>query len=234
MNDGRYFICGILFFLGLKTDRDIWKENLSGWRFMKYCSEHIIRALLLVCVMVGLGCFKPDIIVPAGHPAEGFVLGPEDVIEVVVWKTPELSRRVVIRPDGKISLALIGDVVASGMTAEQLAVKISEKYKAFKENPSVSVNVIEVNSYYVFMVGEVAKPGKLPLKSYTTILQAISLAEGFSPYASRNNIIVVRTEKDEDGKLKEIRIPLRYSDLISEDGGIYNITLKSADTVIVP
>ena len=185
-------------------------------------------------IIVGLGCFKPDVIVPAGHPVEGFVLGPEDVIEVVVWKTPELSRKVVIRPDGKISMALIGDVVASGLTTDQLAQKILEKYKAFKENPSVSVNVIEVNSYYVFIVGEVEKPGKLPLKSYTTVLQAMSLAGGFSQFASRDNILVIRNVEDEEGKLKEIRIPLRYSDLISEDGGMYNLTLKSGDTVIVP
>ena len=202
---------------------------------MKYCyAQVIVRALLVVNIIVGLGCFKPDVIIPPGHPAEGFVLGPEDVIEVVVWKTPELSRQVVIRPDGKISLALIGDVVASGLTADQLAQKILEKYKAFKENPSVSVNVIEVNSYYVFIVGEVVKPGKLPLKSYTTVLQAMSLAGGFSQFASRNNILVIRNVEDEEGKLKEIRIPLRYSDLISEDGGIYNLTLKSGDTVIVP
>ncbi|MCW5784996.1 MAG: polysaccharide biosynthesis/export family protein [Nitrospirales bacterium] len=202
---------------------------------MKYCyAQVIVRALLVVNIIVGLGCIKPDVIIPPGHPAEGFVLGPEDVIEVVVWKTPELSRQVVIRPDGKISLALIGDVVASGLTADQLAQKILEKYKAFKENPSVSVNVIEVNSYYVFIVGEVVKPGKLPLKSYTTVLQAMSLAGGFSQFASRNNILVIRNVEDEEGKLKEIRIPLRYSDLISEDGGIYNLTLKSGDTVIVP
>ncbi|MCA9499045.1 MAG: polysaccharide biosynthesis/export family protein [Nitrospira sp.] len=202
---------------------------------MKYCYAYVIvRAWLLVSIIVGLGCFKPDVIVPAGHPVEGFVLGPEDVIEVVVWKTPELSRKVVIRPDGKISMALIGDVVASGLTTDQLAQKILEKYKAFKENPSVSVNVIEVNSYYVFIVGEVEKPGKLPLKSYTTVLQAMSLAGGFSQFASRDNILVIRNVEDEEGKLKEIRIPLRYSDLISEDGGMYNLTLKSGDTVIVP
>ncbi|WNM64033.1 polysaccharide biosynthesis/export family protein [Candidatus Nitrospira neomarina] len=202
---------------------------------MKYSyAQVIVRTLLLVSIFVELGCFKPDVIIPAGHPAEGFVLGPEDVIEVVVWKTPELSRQVVIRPDGKISLALIGDVVASGLTADQLAEKIVEKYKAFKENPSVSVNVIEVNSYYVFIVGEVLKPGKLPLKSYTTVLQAMALAGGFTQFASRNNILVIRNVEDEYGKLNEIRIPLRYSDLISEDGGVYNLTLKSGDTVIVP
>lgn len=202
---------------------------------MKYCYAHVIvRALLVVNIIVGFGCYKPEVIIPAGHPEEGFVLGPEDVIEVVVWKTPELSRQVVIRPDGKISLALIGDVAASGVTADQLAQKIVEKYKVFKENPSVSVNVIEVNNYYVFIVGEVVKPGKLALKSYTTILQALSLAGGFTQFASRDDIIVVRNVEDENGKFKEIRIPIRYSDLISEEGGVYNITLKSGDTVVVP
>ena len=202
---------------------------------MKYCDPHvIIRVWLLVSIIVGFGCSKPDVIVPPGPPDEGFVLGPEDVIEVVVWKSKELSREVVIRPDGKLSLALIGDVLASGLTADQLAQTIAEKYKAVKVNPSVSVNVMEVNSYYVFLVGEVVKPGKLQLKSYTTILQAISLAEGFTEFASRDSILIIRTMKDADGKQKEIRVPLRYSDLVSEEGGVYNLTLKSGDTVVVP
>lgn len=202
---------------------------------MKNCYAHVlIQVVLLVSITVGLGCSKPDVIIPPGPPEEGFVLGPEDVIEVVVWRTPDLSRQVVIRPDGKVSLPLIGDVPSSGMTADQLSSDIVERFKAYKENPSVSVNVMEVNSYYVFLVGEVAKPGKLQLKSYTTILQAISLAEGFTEFASRNSLLVIRTMKDADGKQKEIRVPLRYSDLVSEEGGVYNLTLKSGDTVVVP
>lgn len=193
----------------------------------------IIRSWLLMSIIFGFGCFKPDVIVPAGAPKEGFVLGPEDVIEVVVWKNSTLSNEVVIRPDGKISLALIGDVVASGLSADQLAKNIAKKYKAVMESPSVSVNVMEVNSYYVFLVGEVVKPGKLQLKSYTTVLQAISLAKGFTKFASRNSILVVRTVKDDEGNHKEIRVPLRYKDLISDEGAEYNITLQSGDTVVV-
>jgi polysaccharide export outer membrane protein len=202
---------------------------------MKNCYAHVlIQVVLLVSITVGLGCSKPDVIIPPGPPEEGFVLGPEDVIEVVVWRTPDLSRQVVIRPDGKVSLPLIGDVPASGMTADQLASDIVERFKAYKENPSVSVNVLEVNSYYVFVVGEVNTPGKLSMKSYTTILQAIALAGGFTQFASINSIMVIRTLKDADGKQKEIRVPLRYSDLISEEGAVYNLTLKSGDTVVVP
>ena len=202
---------------------------------MKNCYAHVlIQVVLLLSITVGLGCSKPDVIIPPGPPEEGFVLGPEDVIEVVVWRTPDLSRQVVIRPDGKVSLPLIGDVPASGMTADQLASDIVERFKAYKENPSVSVNVLEVNSYYVFVVGEVLVPGKLSLKSYTTILQVLSLAGGFTQFASRNDIKVIRNVTNAEGKIKELRIPLRYDDLISEEGSLYNLTLKSGDTIIVP
>ena len=195
-----------------------------------------IKTIWLMCAFMFMvnGCFKPDVIIPPGPPEEGFVLGPEDVIEVVVWKNPDLSRQAVIRPDGKISLPIIGDVPASGLTADQLASDIAERLKAYKENPSVSVNVVEVNSYYVFMVGEVNGPGKLPLKSYTTLLQAISLAGGFTQFASRNDIRIVRNIISPEGKVKELRIPIRYDDLISDEGGVYNITVKSGDTIIVP
>ena len=83
-------------------------------------------------------------------------------------------------------------------------------------------------------LGEVTTPGKLPLKSYTTILQALSLSGGFTQFASRNDIHVIRNVTNAEGKIKELRIPLRYDDLISEEGGVYNLTLKSGDTIIVP
>ena len=194
----------------------------------------MMRIFVFLGLALGMGCFSPDVVIPPGHPEKGFVLGPEDVIEVKVWKNPDLSRSATIRPDGKISLPLIGDVQASGQTAEQLAKNLTEKFKAYKANPSVSVNVTTVNSYYVFMVGEFTSPGKLPLASYTTLLQAIALAGGFTQYASSNDITIVRQVPSADGKLKELRIPIRYDDLISEQGGVYNLTLLSGDTVIVP
>ena len=192
--------------------------------------------VIFVILLSGLvsGCPRPDVIVPPGPPEEGFLLGPEDVIEVVVWKNQDLSKQVVIRPDGKVSLPLIGDVPASGLTADQLAEEIEERYKAFKENPAVSVNVSEVNSYYVFVVGEVNSPGKLQMKSYTTILQAVSLAGGFTQFASTNDMRIIRNVINGDGKVKELRIPVRYDDLISDDGAAYNVTLQSGDTIVVP
>ncbi|WP_447968841.1 polysaccharide biosynthesis/export family protein [Nitrospira sp. M1] len=192
----------------------------------------VLFAVLFSCLL--LGCPRPDVIVPPGPPEEGFLLGPEDVLDVVVWKNEDLSKEVVIRPDGKVSLPLIGDVPAAGLTADQLAEEIEERYKAFKENPAVSVNVIEVNSYYVFVVGEVNTPGKLQMKSYTTILQAVSLAGGFTQFASQNDIRIIRNVLNGDGKVKELRIPVRYDDLISDDGAAYNVTLQSGDTIVVP
>ncbi len=197
-----------------------------------FIRNYLLISWLLVFLLGG--CIKPEVIVPPGPPEDGFVLGPEDVLEVVVWKNPDLSQQAVIRPDGKISLPLIGDVPADGLTADQLATDIAERYKAYKENPSVSINVVSVNSYYVFMVGEVNSPGKLQLKSYTTLLQALSLAGGFTQFASRNSIQVVRNISGADGQSKELRIPIRYDDLISEEGGVYNLTLQSGDTIVVP
>ncbi|RMH37856.1 MAG: hypothetical protein D6690_01745 [Nitrospirae bacterium] len=200
------------------------------------------RRCRTICACIGFGlmiftlsaCVKPEVVVPPGPPEEGFLLGPEDVLDIVVWRNPDLSRQVVIRPDGKISLPLIGDVQASGLTADQLAKNIAEKYRQYKENPVVSVGVLEVNSYYVFVVGEVNTPGKLQLKSYTTVLQALALAGGFTQFASRNDIQVIRHMVDGDGKTKELRIPLRYKDLISEDGAQYNLVLRRGDTIVVP
>ena len=203
---------------------------------MKIKMKNIISLLSISVFMLGVsGCVKPDVIIPPGHPEEGFVLGPEDVLEVHVWRNADLSRSgVVVRPDGRISLPLVGDVPASGFTADQLAKNIAEKYKAYKDNPVVSVNVLEINSYYVFVVGEVNSPGKLQLKTYTTILQVISLAGGFTQFASENDISVVRNVMNGDGKVKELRIPIRYDDLMSPDGAAYNITLKTGDTILVP
>ena len=128
-------------------------------------------------------------------PPNEFLLGPEDVLVVNVWRNQELSREVIIRPDGKISMPLIGDIQAAGMTSNVLAKRIADGLAEFMSNPTVSVQVKEVNSYYVYVLGEVSKPGKVPLKSYATVLQGISLAGGFTTFASRNKIIRFRSRR---------------------------------------
>lgn len=172
--------------------------------------------------------------VKRSQPKE-FLLGPEDVLEVTVWRNQDLSRTVVVRPDGMISLPLVGDIQANGSTAAQVAEKISKRLSEYKENPSVSVSVKEVNSYFIYVVGEVLRPGKYPLKSYATVLQGVSLAGGFTPFASRNKMAVVRQVKDgKSGEERQVRIPTTYDDLVMGRGEIKNFTLNSGDTIVVP
>ena len=164
-----------------------------------------------------------------GHAPEDYALGAEDSVEVQVWKNPDLSRTVTVRPDGKISLPLIGDVQAAGLTATQLAESVTEKLQAYYKEPAqVTVIVNPVNSYAIYMLGEIRAQGKQQVRSGTTFLQAISLAGGFSQFASTNRIILRR--RDNDGK--EISIPIRYKDVLA--GNQPNMVLKPGDTIIVP
>jgi len=160
-----------------------------------------------------------------------YTIGPEDVLEITVWRNTDLSKVVSVRPDGRISLPLIGDVGAAGKTVVQLAEAISEKLKEFKENPQVSILVKEVNSYAIYVLGEVSKPGKYPLKSKTTLLQAITLASGFTPAAARNKIVVFRF--GEQGG-KDVKIKASYDDIIMGDESPQNVQLRPGDTIVVP
>jgi polysaccharide biosynthesis/export protein len=199
-----------------------------------------VRVLVIAGVLLGMpmGCasvIPKEALDEAAKPAsKEFLLGPEDVLEVSVWRNQDLSRTVVVRPDGKISLPLIGDVQASGLNASQVAAKIAARLTEFKENPNVSVSLKEVNSYFIYVLGEVLKPGKYPHKSYVTVLQGVSMAGGFTPFASKNRMQVIRAHTNEDGKESQIRIPVPYSELVSGKGEIENFILKSGDTIVVP
>lgn len=195
--------------------------------------------VVVITALLGsvVGCSEPsrEIVEEAGNTQKDFLLGPEDVLDIVVWKNDDLSQKaVVVRPDGKISMPLIGEMPVGGLTSNQLADQIASRLKAFKEHPSVAVTVREVNSYYVYVLGEVHKPGKYQLKSQATVLQALALAGGFGIYAAKNRMQVIRNVQTEDGKSREIRIPVRYDDLISGRGEIGNFVLKSGDVVVVP
>ena len=181
-----------------------------------------------------LGCADPikypvDYSVPSA-----FLLGPEDLLVVTVWRNQDLSREVVIRPDGMISMPLIGDVKAAGLSSDVLAKRIAERLTEFMSSPTVSVQVKEVNSYFIYVMGEVVRPGKYPLKSYATVLQGVSLAGGFTPFASRNRMQVVRNADEGNGEKREFRIPAGFSDLSNGTGPVGNFVLKSGDTIVVP
>lgn len=160
-----------------------------------------------------------------------YIIGPEDVLDITIWKNADLSKTVQVRPDGRISLPLIGDVVAVSRTSSQLTEEISTRLKAYMENPTVSIVVKEVNSYAIFVLGEVVKPGRYPLKSKTTLLQAVTLASGFTPVASRNKIVIFRFARDGEPLTK---IKASYDDIVLRDGTNQNIELKPGDTIVVP
>lgn len=166
-------------------------------------------------------------------PSE-FLLGPEDVLEIAVWKNQDLTKTTAIRPDGLISMPIVGDIQAAGLSANELAQRIAERLRQFVQNPAVSVNVKELNSYSVYVMGEVAKPGKFQLKSYVTVLQAISMAGGFTEYAKKNKLQVVRIKPNGNHKLQESHIPIRYEELVAGKSESGNIILLSGDTVVVP
>jgi polysaccharide export outer membrane protein len=161
-----------------------------------------------------------------------YQIGPEDVLEVQVWKNEALSKVVTVRPDGKISLPLIGDVPAAGLTAAQMQEAITEKLTPYyKDLPPVSVIVQEVRSYVIYVLGEVQRPAQYTVKRGTTLLQAVALAGGFTPFAATNNILVLRQTMEDHN---EIALSARYKDIVSRQHPESNILLKPGDTIIIP
>jgi polysaccharide biosynthesis/export protein len=165
---------------------------------------------------------------PAATDAE-YKIGPQDVLRIDVWKEPEISRSAPVRPDGRISLPLLNDVQAAGLTATQLAGVISEGLKKFITNPQVTVGVTEINSRRVYVTGEVTKPGAFPLLPNMTVLQALSSSGGFSQFAKLKGIYVLRTE---DGK--QVKHPFNYKDVVSGKKPELNIPLLPGDVIVVP
>lgn len=199
--------------------------------------DWFIGPLVLAMAIGAVGCAGPsaEVIAEANSTKEEYLLGPEDVLDITVWRGDELTQKgIVVRPDGYISIPLIGEVEVTGRTAKELATHIAERLKEYKEKPSVHVKVKEVNSYYVYVLGDVAKPGKYQLKSHTTVLQAIAMAGGFTPYAAKNNMQVRRTVVGPPGHTKDFKIPARYDELLTGDGEIKDFVLKTGDMVVVP
>jgi polysaccharide export outer membrane protein len=210
-------------------------SNMTGARAKKDVFSCTLLLSGVVLYGIAAGCTHAIVQEREYETPAGFLLGPEDVLDITVWKNPDLSRVTAVRPDGLISMPIIGDVQAAGLTADALAHRIGDRLKQFVAgSPAVSVSVKELNSYSVFVLGEVTKPGKFPAKSYVTLLQAISMAGGFTEYAKKNRIQVVRIRPNGDHKVHEIRIPVRYDDLLVGNGEPGNIILLSGDTVVVP
>ncbi|HEV2349335.1 MAG TPA: polysaccharide biosynthesis/export family protein [Terriglobia bacterium] len=161
--------------------------------------------------------------------ASTYVIGPEDVLDINVWKEPDITRSVPVRPDGKISVPLLNDIQASGLTPMQLQESIKEGLKKFISEPQVTVIVKEINSRRIFVLGEVTRPGAFAMLPNMTVLQALSSAGGFSQYAKLNGIYVMRTENG-----RQSTFPFNYKEVIRGKNSQQNIMLKPGDTIVVP
>jgi polysaccharide export outer membrane protein len=158
-----------------------------------------------------------------------YIIGPEDVLDINVWKEPDMTRTVPVRPDGKISLPLINDVQAAGSTPQQLAATVTEKLRKYVQEPQVTVIVTAINSQRIFVVGEVLRAGAFPLIPGMTVLQALSSAGGFTTFADVKKIHVMRLVNG-----KQVELPFNYREVLKGDNQDQNIKLQPGDTVIVP
>lgn len=161
---------------------------------------------------------------------DDFVIGAEDMLAVNVWKEPEVSRAVQVRPDGKISLPLVGELQATGQTPRQLEKEIASKLRSYISEPEVTVIVQEIKSKRFNILGMVVRPGSFPLGSSATVLDAIALAGGFRDFAKQKSIYVLR-HNPQGG---ESRLPFNYKEVIKGKNSNQNIALKAGDTVVVP
>jgi len=159
----------------------------------------------------------------------GYVIGADDILTIVFWRDKEMSTEVAVRPDGKISLPLLNDVDAAGLTPEQLRERLTQVAGKLIEDPNVSVIVKTINSRKVFVTGQVGKPGPYSLSAPTTVLQLLATAGGVLEYAKSKNIRIMRTESG-----KQVSYKFNYKDVIEGKNLKQNIELKPGDTVIVP
>lgn len=156
-------------------------------------------------------------------------IGPEDVLNISVWNNSAISRTVPVRPDGKISLPLVNDVHAAGLTPNQLRMVLMKKLAEYVPSPEVSVIIEEVHSFKVSVIGEVKKTGRHELKGGATVLDVLAMGEGFGDFASRGRIVVLRPE----GKTMR-QIPFNYNKVVSSDGVLENFLLQPGDIIVVP
>jgi polysaccharide export outer membrane protein len=171
---------------------------------------------------------KPEAMQAGIAASADYVIGADDTLHISVWKEPDLTATLPVRPDGKISLPLLNDVPAAGLTPLQLGASITEKLKKYIADPHVTVVVTAMNSRRIFVTGEVAHTGAMPLLPNMTMLQVLSSA-GFTQFANVKNIYLLRTENG-----KQVKLPFNYKEVVKGNHPEQNIMLKPGDTVVVP
>jgi polysaccharide export outer membrane protein len=206
---------------------------------MRQMMEHFMVRTFVAGVLLGTGVIAPALAsaqapvaasperdANRSTPPDAYRIGPEDVLQVSVWKNMDISRSVVVRPDGKISLPLVNDVQAAGLTPLELRDVLTKKLADYMPTPEVSIIVSDIKSFKVTVIGEVPRPGRYELKGWTTVLDVLALAGGFTQFASRSSIVILQP----DGKSVK-RIPFNFNKVAS---GQENFYLRNGDIVLVP
>jgi polysaccharide biosynthesis/export protein len=191
----------------------------------------VCLGMAVFAVPSAAGAQEPAARPPAANRpgAATYKIGPGDALQVFVWKEPDLTREVTVRIDGKISVALLGDIQAAGSTPSELADELTRQLKRFVSAPLVTVSVNQPRSTRFFVLGQVTRPGEFPMSGPTTVVQALALAGGFRDYAKTDEIVILRQEGG-----TSTFIPVNYKRLESGKDGSQNILLRSGDTVLVP
>jgi len=199
-----------------------------------YRTHHLFYFILFLLLIVS--CSKTgyqiidrdDAKLAALQQNKPYVMGCGDTLRVTVWRHEEASADAVIMPDGKISLPLVGDMSAAGLTVDELKDELNRKYSEYITEPHVTITVKETNSLKIYVLGEVTKPGEYRLNSYTDVLQALSMAGGFTIYANKSTIHIIRKEGD-----KKIKIKFNYKEVVAGKNLNQNIPLKPGDVIVV-
>ena len=192
-------------------------------------SKVFVALTALVCMISLTAAYAQN---PVGEPMVSggdYKIGPEDVLEISVWKEKDLQREVLVRPDGWFTFPLVGNIEAKGKSAQQIQDEITQWLKEYIPNPVVSVSVKKIAGYKIFVIGRVNKPGEYVVGSYIDVLQALTLAGGLTPFAEEAKIKIVRKENG-----KKTILPFDYSTVKKGMRMEQNITLMSGDVIIVP
>lgn len=212
------------------------------WRSVQSCVA--FAALLTVFPLAPGAAAQSNETIPAAKPAApqspqtppkaatedpNYIIGAQDILDISVWKEPELTLSVPVRPDGKISIPLLNDVQAAGLTPTQLAMRITTDLKKYVTNPQVTIIVTQINSQRIYILGEVGRAGAYPLLPQMTMLQALSSAGGFTEFANLKKIYMFRMENG-----KQVKYPFNYKDVINGKRQDENVVLRAGDTIVVP
>jgi len=212
------------------------KTNQEHLEMKKYKMRNVIPVLIFLLFLMPVSVFSQqdkDAVSTAkvqgevAADSDSYIIGPEDILNIYVWREESLSKTVPVRMDGKISLPLVDDVLASGLTPLQLKEILVTKLKNFIDNPNISVTVMEANSFKVYVSGQIKNPGVFKLRSETSFLQLMTMTGGFTDWADQKNILVIRKEKG-----KDVRITANYKKII--EGEASDFAIKREDTVIIP